>query len=189
MGRMNNRGVILLTVATVLAVSAYNLRQPREPSSPSVRKASKLPMVDEAPSMRLVLPQHSGIASPEVWDIKPLMPLNPLPSLKEMFKPFYSLSNNGRFQSIQRSDRPNEQWQFQGVVARGDTLRALFYNEALRKLKNLGVGEAIDDQLVIQRIAADRVTLGVRGEKKPLSFELVIFKTNKDLYAVKRKKL
>ena len=70
---------------------------------------------------------------------------------------------------------------------KGDKLRALFYNPALKKLKNLGSGDVVDERLVIRSIGAGSVTLEVVGEKKPQKFELRIFNSNKDSYVSKRK--
>lgn len=185
---MINRNAFIITVLAVVVVTGYNIRQLQEPVSLTTRPAGALPVVESAPTIEFRTPQRSAIASLDVWNLKPATMPGQLPALKDLFKPFYTLNNNGRFAAIQRSDRPNEQWEFHGVLARGNTLRALFYNPGLRKLKNLGLGDVVDERLVIRGIGTGRVTLAVVGEKTPLIYELHIFKTNKELYAAKRKK-
>jgi hypothetical protein len=185
---MSNRGILIMTLLTVVAVTGYNLRQSEETTDVAARPAGSAPAIAEAPSLRTHVPKQSAIANLDVWNMKPVGQPGQLPQLKELFKPFYTLSNTGRFEAVQRSDRPNEQWQFQGVVMRGDAPRALFYNAGLKKLKNLGLNDSVDEKLVISRITTDSVTLKVLGEKKPLSFQLHIFNANKDLYVAKRKK-
>ena len=174
----------------MIGVTLYQFSQLEGTNEFNAARAPLLaPVVQPPPSLRVGAPERSAISRLEVWGLKPLAPQGNLPSLKDMFKPFYTLNRNGRFESIQRSDRPAEQWQFQGVLLRGGVMRALFYNPALKKLKNLGHGELVDDRLVIRAIGSSNVTLEVLGEKKPRKFDLRLFNANKESYVAKRKTL
>jgi hypothetical protein len=177
--------VITLLVATI--ATAYNVRQFRSLSVTSeVSSPGSRPAVEAAPALQVQPPQKSSIATAELWNLKATTPLQ-LPPLKELFKPYYTLNKNGRFETVQRSDRPNERWEFQGVIDRGTTKRALFYNPGLKKLRNLGKGDIVDERLVISSIDTASVTLEVVGEKKPQQFKLRIFNTSRESYATKRK--
>lgn len=178
-----SRGTVIITILSVVAATGYNLKQ-MEHGVSSTKQQGKPPVVESAPSVRLARPGSSSIANPDLWNVKPDAKL---PNLKEMFKPFYSVSKTGRFEALQRSDRPAERWEFQGVVIRGVTPRALFYNTGLKRIKNVGRGEMVDEQLKVRTVTTGGVSLEVMGEKKPLIFELRIFNANKESYATKRK--
>jgi hypothetical protein len=186
---VNNSRVIIATLLTVVGVTGWQLRELQNAgiSEAAPRAAAAAPSVEPAPSLRPAAPPESGIGSVEMWNLRPsATPLN-LPLLKDLFKPFYALSKNGRFESITRSDRPKEQWQFQGVLVRDGSYRALLYNSELKRLKSLAAGDLVDERLAVRRVGADNVTLEVVGEKKPQRFELRLFNANKESYVAKRK--
>jgi hypothetical protein len=187
---VNNRYVIIATMLTLVGVTGQQMRELQSAgvSEAAPRAAGAAPSVEAAPSLRPAAPPVSGIGTLEMWNLKPsaTTPVN-LPLLKDLFKPFYSLSKNGRFQSVGRSDRPTEQWEFQGVIVRDGGYRALFYNAGLKRLKNLGRGDLVDERLAIRGVGPDSVTLEVVGEKKPQRFELRLFNANKESYVAKRK--
>ena len=165
---MSNRYVVLATVVTVVLVTGYQLRQLEAPAGPAgARLPAASPRVEAPPALQMGRPGKSSIASLEVWNLKPTA-MPGLPPLKEMFKAFYTLNRSGRFETVLRSDRPTEQWQFQGVLVRDGVFRALFYNPGLKKLRNLGRGELVDDRLcgldgVVHR-REDRGDLALLGE-------------------------
>lgn len=190
---MNRRYSVIATALTALVVTGYQLRQMDAPvTAEGGRQAATAPVVEAPPSLQKGMGGKGGLGSPELWNLRPgglPLPGGKLPPLTDLFKPFYTLGKNGRFQSIQRSDRPNEQWQFQGVLVRDGACRALFYNSGLKRLKNLGRGDLVDEGLRIRSVGPDSVTVEVVGEKKPQTFDLRLFNANKENYAAKRKTL
>ena len=181
---MNRRLSLILILLSALAATWYNVGLLKKKAEYSVPAVAKVPTMEPEPLLGSAMPAKSDLASVELWNFNPG---GALPNLKELFKPFYSLSRSGHFDSLQRSDRPQEQWEFQGVLVRGATYRALFYNTAAKRLRNVGSGEKLDEQLKVVAVAAAAVTLETKGEKKPIRYKLQIFNSNRDLYAKKRK--
>jgi hypothetical protein len=161
-----------------------NLNVP-EPKGSSV--LTTVPALAASPALQQQKTGKGIIANPDVWNLKPYVPLGKMLSLKDMFKPVYTLVTNGRSHRVQHSDRPSEGWELQGIVMRGTRNRALFYNSGVKKMKNAGVGDLIDEQLTVKSIGSESVTLEAQDGKKPQRFELHLFNTQKDTYAIKRK--
>jgi len=189
---MSKNGVIL-TIFTAAITCVYNVSNLQVPGSGPVVKSSggAPPLIEPSPGINRVKPGNGAIASLAVWNLKPFEGKGPgqIPSLKDMFKPYYLINRTGRFESIYRSDRQNDKWEFQGVLLTGGSLRALFYNPAQtgKKLRILAPGDAVDARLVVREIGKNKVVLRLMGEKKPQDFELRIFNSNKENYVHKRK--
>ena len=182
-----NRTTVLLIIMTVVLTSIYNMNHLGVEPERVVRAPYPPPLLESPPAFKIPKPTNGTIAGLDVWNLKPYLPQGQLPTLKEMFKTFYTLNKNGRFESIIRSDKPNEKWELKGIVIRGDTPRALFYNESIKKMRTLGKGDLLDDKLRLSRIDSRSVTLETVGEKKPHFFEMKIISANRELYAVKKK--
>jgi hypothetical protein len=154
-------------------------------------KAAQAPSTASSPEptslVQFQKPAKSAIGNIAVWNMKPIIPLGQMLSLKDMFKPVYTLVKNGRTEKLLRSDRPKESWELSGIVMRGVQPRALMYNSGLKIMKNAGVGDQIDEQLIVKGIDLGKVTLEAKDSKKPQLFELHLFNTQKDIYALKRK--
>lgn len=183
------RTTILLTIAVALMTALYHLYNQRSLMVTNAPLASVTPVLEAPPALQPHKPAKSSIANPDVWNLQPAVPLGKMLSLKDMFKPTYSLVRNGRIQVLRRSDRPNESWELQGIVMRGTQLRALLYNAGLRKMKNYAVGDMLDEQLTVKNITSGSVIIEAKDGKKPQLFELYLFNSQKDTYASKRKTL
>jgi hypothetical protein len=183
------RPVVILTILVSVLTVLYHLNS-QNPKITKDRKApSATPTLESSPQLQFQKPSKSAIATLEIWDLKPFVPLGQMLSLKDMFKPVYALVKNGRVYTLQRSDRPSEYWELQGIVKRGTQPRALFYNSGLKKMKNVGVGDVVDDQLIVKSIGSGSAVLEAKDGKKPQRFELHLFNTQKETYAIKRKTL
>ncbi|GAM08223.1 hypothetical protein OR1_00494 [Geobacter sp. OR-1] len=183
---MSRRSVVIVTILSALGSAIYNLQQ-MSTSTPGINVAASPPALEVATRLRVAPASKGVLASPDLWNLKPSGAMGALPSLKEMFKPFYTMNSNGRFESLRRSDRPNERWEFQGVLTRGESRRAIFYNTGLKKLKILGQGDQVDEELYVRAITPASVRLEARTEKKPITFDLRILYANRDQYAGKKK--
>jgi hypothetical protein len=183
------RTVVILTILTSILTLLYQLNSQNALGDKSRHAPSAMPLLGVPPSLKFEKPAKSAIANPDVWNLKPVIPLGQMLSLKDMFKPVYTLVKNGRAQKLQRSDRPNESWELQGVMMRGTQPRALLYNQGVKKMKNVGVGDVVDEQLTVRSVASGSITLEAKDGKKPQYFELYLFNTQKDAYAIKRKTL
>lgn len=183
------RTVVILTIVTSVLTVLYHLNSQNSLTAKDRQAPSTTPALETSPLLQFQKPSNSAIANLEIWDLKPFVPLGQMLSLKDMFKPVYTLVKNGRVEKLQRSDRPNESWELQGIVMRGTQPRALLYNSGLRKMKNAGVGDVVDEQLTLKSIGPGSVTIEAKDSKKPQRFELHLFNTQKDIYAIKRKTL
>jgi hypothetical protein len=181
------RPVVILTIVVSAVTTLYHLSGQSSFTAKDRRTASATPTLEPPPSLQFQKPAKSAIAKLEVWNLKPFVPLGQMLSLKDMFKPVYTLVKNGRVQTLQRSDRPNESWELQGIVMRGAQPRALLYNAGSKKMKNVGVGERVDEQLIVKGFGSGSITIEAKDSKKPQRFELYLFNTQKDFYAIKRK--
>lgn len=182
---MKRTTLILTTTVSALTV-LYHLNS-QNFLAPVEQHVAATQELESPPSLVLQKPAKSAVANPDVWNLTPVVPLGQMLSLKEMFKPAYTLVKNGRIQTLQRSDRPNESWELQGIAMRGTEPRALLYNAGSRKMKNAGMGDTVDEQLVVKYISSGSITLEAKDNKKPQLFELRLFNTQKDTYAIKRK--
>lgn len=185
------RSVVILTILTSIMTMTYQINSQNTQTVKDRRAPSATPALEASPLLLLHTPSKSAIANLDVWNLKPspLVPLGQMLSLKDMFKPVYVLTQNGRVLSLQRSDRPNEGWELQGIVMRGTQPRALLYNSGIKKMKNAGVGDVVDEQLIVKGIGSGSVTLEAKDSKKTQHFQLHLFNTQKDTYAIKRKTL
>ncbi|MFA7403355.1 MAG: hypothetical protein WC007_05140 [Pelobacteraceae bacterium] len=183
------RSVVILTVLVSFLTVLYHLNSQNSQITKDRSGPSTTPSLESSPLLQFQKPPKGAIGSLEVWDLKPFVPLGQMLSLKDMFKPVYTLVKNGRVYTLQRSDRPNEAWELQGIVKRGSQPRVLLYNSGLRKMKNAGVGDVIDEQLTVKSIGSGSVILEAKDSKKPQRFELHLFNTQKETYAIKRKTL
>jgi len=183
------RPAVILAILASLVTVLYHLNSQNSLTAKTGPAPSATPSLESPPTLQFQKPGKSAISNLEVWNLKPFVPLGQMLSLKDMFKPVYTLVQKGRIYTLQRSDRPNESWELQGIIKRGTKPRALLYNSGLKKMKNVGVGEVVDDQLIVKSIAPGSVTFEAKDGKKIQRFELHLFNTQKELYAIKRKKL
>jgi hypothetical protein len=181
------RSAVILTILASLVTVLYHLTNQNSQTIMDRRSPSAMPSLESPPLLQFQKPAKSAIASLDVWNLKPFVPLGQMMSLKDMFKPVYTLTQNGRVFTVQRSDRPNESWVLQGILTRGAHPRALLYNPGLKKMKNAGTGDVVDEQLIVKSIGSGSVTLEAKDSKKPQRFELHLFNSQKDTYAIKRK--
>jgi hypothetical protein len=180
------RTVVVLTITVSVLTVLYHIGSQGSLTSKDSRLAPVTLSLDSSPVLQFQKPARSAIANIDVWNLRPFAPM---PNLKDMFKPTYALVKNGRMHSLRRSDRPNESWSLQGIVMRGSRPMALMYNSGLKKMKSAGAGDIVDDQLIVKSIGSGSVTLEAKDGKKPQRFELQLFKTEKDNYAIKKKNL
>ncbi|MEI6206358.1 MAG: hypothetical protein WCP20_06225 [Desulfuromonadales bacterium] len=180
------RPVVILTIAASVLTVLYHMNNRKALTLNDGRVLSATPSMESPPPLQFRKPSNSAIATLDVWNLKPVVPL---PGLKDMFKPVYVLAQIGRVYAVQRSDRPNERWELLGIAMRGSQWRALLYNSGLKKMKNAGVGELVDEQLKVHAIGSGSVTLEAKDDKKPQRFELHLLHSQKDNYAIKRKTL
>lgn len=180
------RSVVILTILVSALTVLYHLNNQNSLDANRLTP-STTPSLESPPLLQLQQPVKGAIANLEVWNLKPFVPLGQMLSLKDMFKPVYTLVKKGRAYTLQRSDRPNESWELQGVAMRGTQRRVLLYNSGLKKMKNAGVGDLVDEQLVVKSIGSESVTLEAKDGKKVQRFELQLFNAQKDTYAIKRK--
>jgi hypothetical protein len=183
------RSVAILTILASVVTGLYHLSSQNLLTAKDRRAPTAAPLLESPPPLQFKKPAKSAISSLDVWNLKPFVPLGQMLSLKDMFKPVYTLVKNGRVYTVQRSDRPNEGWMLQGIVMRGMYPRALLYNSGSKKMKNAGAGDVIDEQLIVKNIGPGSVILEAKDSKKPQRFELYLFNTQKDTYAIKRKSL
>ena len=181
------RSVVVLTILASLMTLLYHLNN----KNAQGKKASSALSAPESPEAPLLIqvhkPSKSGIGNLDVWNMKPVMPFGQMMSLKDMFKPVYTLVKNGRSETLQRSDRSTESWELQGILMRNNKPRALLYNAVQKNMKTAGVGDLISEQLTLKSIASGRVTIEAKDAKNPHYFELHLYNTQKDIYAIKRK--
>lgn len=180
------RAVIFLTIIASVAALLYHLNSHDSVSSREGRATSATPSLESPPQLQFRKSAGGAIAKLDVWNLKPYSPLGQMPSLKDMFKPVYTLVTNGRQQTLQRSDRPNEGWGLQGIIMHGTKPRALLYNSGAKKIKNVGVGDLVDEQLTVKHVGPGTVTLEAKDGKKPQRFELRLFKHEKDTYGIRK---
>lgn len=183
------RAIVILTIVVSVVTVLFHLNRQNTQPAKDPRAPSAVQSLEAPPLLQLQRPAKSAIANLDVWNLKPFVPLGQMLSLKDMFKPVYILTKTGRAQVLQRSDRPREGWELQGIVMRGKQPRALLYNSGLKKMKNVGVGDVVDEQLTVRGIGSGSVTIEAKDSKKPQRFELHLFNTQKDTYALKRKTL
>lgn len=183
------RAVVILTTMVSVVTVLFHLNSQNALTTKDRRAPSVATPLEAPPPLQLQKPAKGAIANLDVWNLKPFVPLGKMLSLKDMFKPVYTLVNSGRVQKLQRSDRRNESWELQGIVMRGKQPRVLLYNSGLKKMKNVGVGDLIDEQLIVKGISSRSVILEAKDSKQPQRFELYLFNTQKDTYAIKRKTL
>jgi hypothetical protein len=181
--------VVVLTILVSFMTLLYHLNSQDALTLKEKQKMSATPVLAPPPALQLQKPSKGAIANLEVWNLKPFVPLGQMLSLKDMFKPVYTLVKNGRVQVVQRSDRSNEGWELKGILTRGTQPRVLFYNSGLKKMKNVGVGEVVDELLIVKNIGQGSVTLEAQDNKKTQRFELYLFNPQKDAYAIKQKSL
>jgi hypothetical protein len=181
------RPVVILTIIVAVMTILYHLNSIDLSTAKNIPAPSAVPALVTSPLLQFHMPAKSAIAKLEVWDLKPFVPLGKMLSLKEMFKPVYALVKNGRTQYLQRSDRPNELWELQGILMDAKQPRALLYNYGLRRMKKVATGDVVDEQLTVKKISSTGVTLEAKDGKKPQYFELNLFNTQKDIYAIKQK--
>lgn len=178
------RSAIILTLAASVATGLYHYNSQMAIPGKGAPGVSASPSLESPPQLQFRKAAGGAIGKLEVWNLKPYLPLGQMPSLKDMFKPVYTLVTNGRQQTLQRSDRPNEGWGLQGIVLQGGRPRALLYNAGMRKMKNAGVGDKVDEQLTVKHVGPGTVTLEAKDGKKPQLFELRLFKHEKDTYGI-----
>jgi hypothetical protein len=181
------RSVVILTILVSGLTVLYHLTGQNSLTTNDRRSPSATPALELPARLQFRKPANSAIGHLDVWNLKQFVPLGQMMSLQEMFKPAYTLTQNGRVFTVQRSDRPNESWVLQGIVMRGTHPRALLYNPGLKKMKNAGIGDVVDEQLIVKNIGSGSVTLEAKDKKKPQRFELHLLNSQKDTYAIKRK--
>jgi hypothetical protein len=169
------RSVVILTIIASGMTMLYHLYNLKPLTATNSRAQSEALLPDSSPLLKFQKPSKSAVANMDVWNLKPpAIPLGQMLSLKDMFKPVYTLILKDRVHTLQRSDRPNQGWEFQGILG-GKRPKALLYNTGTNKLKTAGIGDVIDEQLTVHAIGSGSVTLEARDGKKPQYFELRIF--------------
>lgn len=181
--------VLILTLLSAFITSFYHLNAEKNTATKDKASGASSPLVDATPALTFNKPTKSAVSDIDVWNLKPFIPIGQMMSLKDMFKPVYTLNKSGRYPYLQRLDRPNEQWQFHGVLTQGKQLRALLYNTGIKRMKVTAVGEKLEENLIVKSVKPDSVIIEAKDDKKPQNFELHIFNTQKDNYAPKRKSL
>lgn len=173
------RLVVILTLITTVMTMVYHLSRDNAQTGKEGKAVVALPALESSPLLKFQKPAKSAIADFAVWDLKPFVPLGQMLSLKDMFKPVYALTLKNRVHVLQRSDRSNQGWEFQGLLLSEQRPRAIFNNSETNKIKKVGVGDLLDEQLAIAAIGSGTVTVAAKDGVKQQLFEMRLFNRQK----------
>jgi hypothetical protein len=145
------------------------------------------------PEIKIDIVKSENLADYSIWDIVVTQTSKEIKTGQGIIKkvyPKYEIKKFGKVEAIYKVGKPNDRWEFYGIIKKGKNSYAIFYNPSLKenKWRLVKEGEQIDENLTIKKIGSKNIIISYyKNENETEELQLKVFYVEEEKFKRKEK--
>ncbi len=145
------------------------------------------------PEIKINIIKSDALSDYSVWDIQITQITKEMQTEKGIVRkvyPKYEIKKFGKVEAIYKVGKPNDRWEFYGIIRKGNQSFAIFYNPSLKekKWRLVKEGENIDENLTIKKIGSKNIIISYyKNENEKEELQLKVFYVEEEKFKKKEK--